>query len=274
MKQKLGELLIALLRSGPLKKADLIRAAADKTKATSQATYKALRLLRDKEIITMQRKTVSLSLIWLDDQLNTFKQAIEEYLTKARIETFLGLRPGGSVTFKFRTLRELDIFWVHTFLLTESQIPSDVPMYAIIPHDWFSYVRPSTDRVWARRLSGGRHQGIVVTHALPFDKRVSQERMAKGLEFMFNKNPLKLDERTYINVIHHWVFQATLDEKVNEFLVAWMRNHQEAAKNDRRQLDLLCDLPGAYRLKITHSSRLAEKLTKKIAKYFTFTLAK
>ena len=274
MKRTLEETLIAILQAGSLEKPDLIRNVSNATKTTPQAVYKALRSLKDKEIIIMQRKRVSLSLVWLDDQFNISKQALEKYTIQARTKTFLGLSSGRSATFKFRTLRELDIFWVHAFLLTESQVPSEIPMYVIIPHDWFSYVRPSTDRVWARRLKGGRNEGIIVTHTLPFDKQVSQKRTAKELEFMFNQNPLGLDERKYINIIGPWVFQATLDTKGNEMLVHWIKEHPRTIEGDRSQLDLLCDLPGKYQLKVTNSLKLAEKFVKKIRKYFTFTLAR
>lgn len=274
MKQTIQDTLIYLLRSGPWKKSDLIVAASEKTKTTPQGVYRALRKLRSKDVITTQRKVVSLSLSWIDEQLNTYKKTMKNYEEKARNNTFLKLKPGKSAMFKFHTLQELDTFWVDTFLLAELQTASNVPVYAVIPHDWFAYLRPSTNRAWARRLKSKRHQGIVLTHALPFDRQVSKEREAKELEFVFNQNPLKLDEQKYINIIGSWIFEATIDFKANSLLVNWMKNHSKIAKNDQSELDVLLKLPGNYQLKITNSFKRAKKIIKKIHSYFAFTLIK
>ncbi|MEK7662246.1 MAG: hypothetical protein AAB355_01970 [Patescibacteria group bacterium] len=265
--------IIETLESGPAGKADLIKGIGHKTGATAQGIYKALRKLKKEEVVTIHDKTISLSFIWIDGQISKYSKIAQTYQTPRRENYFLQLKSGEHITFKFRTLRELDLFWVHAFVLLEAQISKEIPMYAVVPHDWFSYARPSSDKVWTEKLEeSARPQGVVITHPAPLDKKVVIERESKSnfLEFVCGENPFKQDERKYVNIIGQWVFEARLDNAINLKLVEYINKDFRDGVIGGEILEKLLDLPGTNTLKISRSLQRAELLIRKIKKYFTF----
>lgn len=267
---KLQNTIIKLLQSGPLNTPELVFFAKQEAKTTQQGVYKALRKLRDAEIVTVHKKSVSLSLVWMDAELAKFREMTEAYQTRAQVYSFLRMKPGRRISFKYRTLRELHLFWVQVFLILESQSPATIPTYAITPHDWF-YMQTTLDQVWSRRLEqSGRRLGGVVTHATSFDRNVVRAREASYVEYMFNKNPFGFDERHYMNIIGSWAIEAFIDSKVNQKLVAFVRKHGRKLPSDSDELFAIMDLPGHHVLKISHAPKRVEKMTRKLKKYFTF----
>lgn len=239
---------------------------------TAQGVYKALRKLKREEVITVHGKMVSLSLIWIERQIAKYSGIAQTYQTARRENYFLQLHPGEHVAFKFKTLRELDLFWTHAFVLLEAQTKKELPMYAVVPHDWFSSLRPESDKIWSKKLrESARPQGVVITHPTKFDKGVVVERRSttKQLEFVLGENPFHQDEREYLNVIGQWIFAAKIDNAINRKLVAWINDGQSSSRGVEEFGKILGSI-GTHRLKIIHSPRRAETLSKKLKKYFTF----
>jgi len=265
--------IIGVLEAGPTEKADLIKETSHKTGVTAQGVYKSLRKLKKEEVVTIHNKIISLSLIWIEGQISRYSKIAQTYQTPGRENYFLQLKPGEHITLKFRTLRELDLFWAHVFILLEAQIPKKIPMYAVAPHDWFSYARPDSDKVWTERLEkSARPQGVVITHPAPLDKKVVIERKSKSklLEFVLGENPFKQDERKYINIIGQWVFEVQIDNTTNRKLVDYINKDLGKSAGREEALKKLLDFPGINTIKISHSPRRAELLIRRIKKFFTF----
>ena len=265
--------IIEALEPGPTGKADLIKGISHKTGVTAQGVYKSLRKLKKEEVVTIHNKMVSLSFIWIEGQISRYSKIAQTYQTPGRENYFLQLKPGEHITFKFRTLRELDLFWAHTFILLEAQVSKEIPMYAIVPHDWFSYARPDSDMVWTKKLEeSSRPQGVVITHPLSFDKEVviGRKSKSKSLEFVFNENPFGQDESKYVNVIGQWIFEAQINNTTNQKLISCIKNHPKDNKHIADELEKILDLTGTNTLKIFRSPRRVEAMTRKLKKYFTF----
>lgn len=267
---KIEDRIIKLLSSGPLETKDLVRLAKQEANATTQGAYKAIRKLRESEILTLHEKTAGLSIAWVEEELAEFQRMASAYRVRAKAYSFLHLKPGRHITFKFRTLREMHLFWVQAFLILETHCPISVPTYALSPHDWF-YMKTAADRVWERRLEqGGRRQGAIITHATPFDKKVIQGRHVKEVEFVFGKNPFAFTERQYMNMIEPWIIEAFIDPRVNQQLLALIRSYQGRLP-DKSELVAIENLPGNHLLRISRAPKRARRLISKIKRYFTFT---
>ncbi|OGZ07434.1 MAG: hypothetical protein A3D65_06360 [Candidatus Lloydbacteria bacterium RIFCSPHIGHO2_02_FULL_50_13] len=267
----LEETTIKLLEHGPRPKTALIAEIKQKTGATIQGIYKALRSLREAEVITLHNKIVSLSFVWITAQFKKYRMITEIYQTPGRAAYFLELKAGEHISFKFRTLRELDLFWTHAFLLLEPQIATATPVYSIIPHDWFTYARPASDQAWVEQLETRmRIQRVVITHSSPLDKKVLNGRKSKLLEFVLGKNPLHQDERTYLNILDPWIFEARIDKKTNALLLDWIRNNPDIASRKMADLENIFKRHGVSTLKISCNPRRAKLLTRKVQKYFVF----
>ena len=267
----LKDIIVNMLYLGPMEKAHIIENGCKQNSATPQGVYKALRLLRDREIIASHQKTVSLSLAWIEKEAHRLKTAEETYKARAHAQFLLKLRDGEHRTFRFRTLLDLHLFWVQAFFILESQIPPSVPTYAFAPHDWFYDLAPGSDEAWARRLRKSyRFQGATITHATAFDRRVIRERKVDKVEFVFNKNPLGLTYQQHLNLIGPWIIMAKLDKKVARLIDIFAQKHEKPSPATGEELSAILNTRGSHTLKITRSQKRADKIVRAVKNYFTF----
>ncbi len=262
----LEEKIIALLERGPQEK-ELILTELQKSDVSVQGIYKALRSLRGKEIVTIHGKNISLSLWWIDKELGRLNRMARMYQSTARTSSFLDLRPGEYVKLRFRTLRELELYWTQAFLLIEEELPLSLPTYSTAPHDWFYYARPENDALWLRRQKS-RLQRLVITHPLPLDRSVLRVRTKQKMEVLFDENPLKQNEEDYKNIIGRFIFETKLDTKVSAIFVSWMKEHPSATKQDISEIDSFLDMRGMFTLKISNAPKKAQKIILKLERHF------
>ena len=202
MKQgkNITEMIIEALEAGPKEKARLIKETCLSSGTTVQGVYKVLRELKQNEVITIHNGVVGFSIVWIEQQILKYSKIAQTYQIPTRESYFLQLKSGESIVFKFRTLRELELFWTHSFVLLGTQTAKETPMFAVVPHDWFSIARPGSDEIWTKRLGdGNRPQGVVITHPTELDKMTVFARKAKSssLEYVFGENPYRQNERRY-----------------------------------------------------------------------------
>jgi len=262
----LEEKIIALLENGSREKS-FILTELQKSNVSIQGIYKALRALKKKEIIVIHAKIISLSLWWIDKELGRLSRIARMYRSTTRASSFLDLRSGEYVKLRFRSLRELELYWTQAFLLIEEDLPPSLPAYSIIPHDWFYYARPKSDALWLNRQSG-RLQRLVITHPLPVDRSVLRVRTKQKMEVLFDENPLKQHEEDYKNIIGKFIFETKLDASVNTRFVSWMQKHPVVTKQDISETDSFLDMRGMFTLKISNAPKKIQKIVLKLERYF------
>jgi hypothetical protein len=267
MGQTLTERIVQLLEKSPLPKKKLIQAILSEKSVTIQAIYKALRSLDETEIITQKNDSVSLSLLWIEKELTRWDTVSQNYHATSRAHAFMNLREGESLKLKFKNLRELELYWTQAFVYLEKTVSKNLPVYSIIPHDWFYSARPETDTLWIDK-SGSRTQRIVLTHPLTYDRLVSKKRSAKGAEVMIDANPLKQKESQYFNTLGQWLFEVSFDTKVNESLVSWLKQQDTLQQNLDEPIRNILSEKGQFTLKISASSKRTNVIQKKLQKYF------
>ncbi len=265
--------IISKLSSGPRKVSDIVFEVSLEKRTTVQGVYKALRILRKEEVITIHRRTVSLSIIWIMEQIETLEKTAKAY----ELNTYLQELQAGNrrhLQFTFTTLRELDIFWTHSFLVVQETIPITHISYVIAPHDWFMYSHTSTDNAWIKKhVKKRRVSRHILTHILPLDKKVTKERIkmfGKDFEYVFNENPLKQKENEYYNIIDSWIFYAIFDSKINKRLSSFIEKHQTLSftKADKEEIESIMNERGTFTLTISKSEKKSSAIKKKILKYF------
>lgn len=257
--------ILETLNDGPVSKEELQERVTKETLCTRQGYHKALRSLRANESVTVHGDQVSLSYIWIQKQAELLARVEEAYQVPAYRSYFGELQEGQTNTYTFKTLDELELFWTHVIIVLVENALRDETIIAITPHDWFELLRPHTSDLWDERFSHIPHC-VVNTHATSAEKKFADHKKLKNIEYMFNANPLKQEENTYITVIGNYVFEATFDDKA----VAYIK---KAMSTGEKELPEAClHEKGKYKLKVQHSPKKALAIKKKIAKYFTTTL--
>jgi hypothetical protein len=204
MKKDLRNSIIDRLLPGSQTTGTLIINITNETGASVQGVYKALRDLKRADIVTIHNKMVSLSLIWIAKEKSKLSFAEYSYHAGKDIEHKLS-KEGNKLTFSFKTLSDLDLFWTHAYTIFAKKTSTAHPRYMIIPHDFFLYARTETDSFWMKEnITENVITRLVVTHTLPIDKIAVKTRAGfknHPFEYMFADNPLNQKSNINYNIL-------------------------------------------------------------------------
>lgn len=275
MRKSLNEEIIHCLSFGPKRISSLVAEVATNNKTTIQGVYKALRILKNTETVTIHKKIVSLSIIWVEGKIKELQKISDAYKANDYIKE-LQLGNKKSLKFKFSTFYELDLFWTHLFIVTEGAVPTTSPIYMIIPHDWFLYLRSSSDTAWVNKLAQTKRPSkMIITHAFNLDKKIAAHRkkkLGKLFEYCFNLNPLKQSEEEYYNIVGPWVFVAKIDKTVSRLISNFLKKSAgDFNEKDLQFLDSVIKMRGNFTLTVSYSERKASSLIHKTKNIFTTT---
>lgn len=258
--------IIKELQAGPSPKGAAIERVMETDKVTIQAVYKELRKLVSDEVVIDKQKKLSLTLTYIEHQNKEWRRVLEKYTHQVSFDDFLQLPKGKSLSFAFSNIVDLDLFWTQAFVVLERILPSEVPRYSIIPHDWFTYARPSTDEVWTGNKDALRR--MVITHPAPVDFEIARYRRKEGYEFTGGENPLKLTEAEYITLVSDWVFEVEFDKKVSKELNEYIWSLKKVEEVNPDKMDELMKTKGTFKLKLSNNPKKATEHANKVKKYF------
>lgn len=260
------ESIIAELKDGVRRKSQVIDNVMERERVTMQAVYKELRKLVADEIVIDKQKKLSLTLTYIEHENKKWRRIKEHYTNQASLDDLLQLAKGKSQTFTFTNIVDLDLFWTQSFVMLERILPSDIPRYSIVPHDWFTYARPSTDAVWTGNRDALRR--MVITHPAEVDFEIARQRRAEGYQFTGGENPLKLSEREYITLVSDWVFEVEFDKAVAKELNEYIRSLKKVSEVNPAKMDELMKMKGTFKLKLSNNPKKATEYSNKVKKYF------
>jgi DNA-binding transcriptional regulator YhcF (GntR family) len=268
--------LIQKLLPGPQFIPDIVEELSELLNVTPQGVYKALRALRQAEVVSVHNKHASLSLIWISKEKEKMIFAENAYRSVPYIEELLkGSKKHNSWT--FHTLNELDLFWTHTYTLCMEQVDVKIPTYSIQPHDWYSYVRTETDSYWVEKhCESGRLSRTLLTHSGELDRvvmRMRKQSLGSLFEYTLNENPLKQKNTVYYNIIGPYLFTVIFDVKVADMLEEFISCYSTLplTKDGQEKINAIVREKGNFKLTISYSEKKTSEMEKKVKKYFEFS---
>ncbi len=273
MQKNLSDVIIEKLATGTKPVGALVQVVATEQGVTIQGVYKALRFLKSEEVITVYNKQASLSLIWLDTKQRRLARMTELYVQEQHLAESIA-RKRARMKYTFKTLRELDHFWVHSFAVLSIGTPISEYSYSIHPHDWYYYSELDSDAFWINRhKESKRPSRVVLTHGAGLDLIVMRKRkneLGDLFAFTVGENPLKQDIMTHYNVIGSFVFTAILASDVAEHLDQFVvsRKNLPLSMIEKKVLQEIIDREGKFTLMIERSDTRAQTLRQSVLKYF------
>lgn len=271
-KKQIKELILHELSYGPMSTKLLIFRVRKISNSTIQGVYKTIRHLRKKEVIVLHNKNISISSIWLEHEAEKIKRTQNTYLIKNKFFDKDNVSDQ-SISFVYKTINELDLFWVHSFLSLEEECDRNAVSIAIAPHDWFSYARKETDDVWMKKHNIKNIESwVIITHPSEVDKKIIKQRRAisgKNFKWLFD-NPLKQKENIYYNIIGDYIFKVTLDGKIAHELNSFIKENKTIpiSSNKETELKKIVSKKGKFKIQIIKSKDKSSKIKNKIKKYF------
>ncbi len=144
--KSIESLITKLLMEKPFYSAELIKKVQEvRNNTPKQSVYLALKKLKQKEIITIAGKIISLHQVWLERMRKMFEQSQNNYAYDSTSANFLKLRERESITYQFNNSLSLDIFWAHAFMFLLSNMAKEKNILLYNPHEWFLISRNESE---------------------------------------------------------------------------------------------------------------------------------
>ncbi len=261
--QKLEDIILDELKSGPKKMSYLV-IAADKRRpgTTKQGVYATLRSLRSGEKVVTHRGFASLSNLWLSRMIDFFSIARRNYLNgKAKDESFLNLADGEKAAYFFRDPVQTDAFWSHAFTVLNDVVSPDKPLYLYNPHEWFILARADNESEIVRAvIARGRKYAMTIGQRTPLDSLTAKKISALGAECRLASAPIFPKENYYFNIFGDFLIEAYLDKKITEAIGRFFKTNPVWNETARKTLASIVSARGRSKLVISRNARKAARL--------------
>ncbi len=236
---------------------------------TKQGVYAALRVLQKQEIVLTHRGTASLNSVWLE--------RLQEYCTIAQHNYYSATTGGGHVTqlnegekiqYIFRNPVTADAFWNHAIILLMETHPTVDPFVAYDPHTWFFIAHPENERtVRDYTVAHGRRYLIVSAAHTPLDRVVRSEFNATTSQYHIVTKPL-FPMHYYLNIIGDFLIEVWFDDAVVERMEQLYQDTKTLTAPVQATFRSTMEQRGRMKLVISHDKNKAQRLKKKLLKYF------
>ncbi len=266
-KPKINELIVSLLSRGPVDSLELLQQAQSQLKLSKQGFYKALRELLVDEVVTKHKQTVLLNTIWIN-KLDSFVGDVQKhYLAKAQ-EQFLSLSEGDSMTFKFKSILDLDIMWMHYFYMLAKQVDSPILFYSY--HEFWSLFRSDLQtQMYEWIQANNKKTYYIIGNKNPMDIETTKPHKQYGIEIAYEDKP-SFSPNTGITVIGDYIFNTIIDNTTTHAIDTLYTKYQTWEPAVEIELKEIIDRMRRSKVVIERNKKKAEQLRKKLMKYFVF----
>lgn len=266
-KRKVDETIVRLLAEGPVDSLVLLQKAQEEITVTKQGFYRALRELLKDEVVTKHKQTVLLNTVWLNKLQNFVTDVDTNYLAKASEQVF-SLSEGDSMTFKFKSVLDLDMLWMHYFYMLAKQ--SDTPILFNSHHEFWSLFRSDMQsQMYAWIKANNKKTYYVIGSKTLMDIETTKPHKQYGLEIAYEDKP-STNPNTGITVMGDYIFNTVLDNTTTKAIDELYRKYQKWEPAVEKELQEIIGRIRRSKVVIERNHKKAELLRKKLMKYFVF----
>ncbi len=268
---KIEDLILQVLENGEENTKSLIeKIRISRPNTSKQAIYKALKKMRQDEIIVQTREQAALSDVWLKKLMDFIERAQLNYKTTVNPGiNFLNLKQGEKMTYTFKTFEATDMFWAHAFGVLSEVMPESVPLYLYNPHEWFLLARPDSEVFLFEGLKKtGKQLFVMAGNKDPLDLYAAKYFDGKTLQYYATDNSPFPKSNYYVNVFGDFLIEVWLDEKTTEAIDAFYKNTKMLDEEAKRNLLEIIARKGRNKLVINRNKRKADKIRNIFKRYF------
>lgn len=264
----LDEIIIDCLKNGEKESPSLLyEVQVIRTHITKQGFYAALRKLRSEEIVTIRKKTVALNTSWIRDLQSLAETMSLVYLGKNASFDLLSLNDKESASFVFSTTIALDVFWGHSQNIFFYNTSADTPIYCYDPHYWIYVARKEIEQKLLDDITKNNRQFlIVVGGATPLDRVIKKD--FNDLHVQYHIEKLYKKDNYYFTVIGDYITEVFMNEHTTKRLEELYLKYTTVCPELLAEFQKLLTDKRKHRIKISRNAFKAEKMKKKLRKYF------
>lgn len=261
--KQLNEIIVECLLGGEGVEGKEICAYVKKQKpiVSKQAIYFALRKLIGELVVFKVDKKYMVNRFWKEKMLNLFQQGKQNLLLSA-------LSEGSVLSYRFSNLSLGYFYWAHVLNDLLRIVPKGSDVLLLGQHHWFIMRDGEVERETLRGLLEGGNAvysfaagdgalDVVTKKILDFD----------WLQMVIGQRNLVPMEQ-YFSVMNDYIIKLSLTEETASAIESFYQVNDEVTKESRMLFAELMNDSAPVRMKIIRNATKAEKLQKKVMKYF------
>jgi hypothetical protein len=269
--------IVEELSNGPLPVAVLIKKVQERRHGmTVQGVYKALRALRQEDIVFLSRKQAMLNVRWLQE-LDRFVAKTEFAYKDPSTNSghFLDMHDGDKIVYSFRNPVQIDAFWNHVLYVLFDTIPHLDRWYAYSSHCWFLIGRRKEELALRDYMTGhGIRYLFTVGHRTALDHAITRDFDGTKAQYHMLATPLFKERQNnlgiVLNVVGDYVIEAQYDKQTTKRIEQFYASHTHITLESTAELERIVSAPVTIKLTITRKAAKAQKLAKLFEKHFYF----
>lgn len=267
----LEDYIVQRIGTGPILITDLIDECLQKELvSTKQAVYAAVRRLSAALVVVRHNQRLSLHSDWLT-KLNRFSLIAQYhyYDEQQGAGQFANMEDGERIQFQFNSSASADIFWAHALQVLNMIVPSAEPFYGYDPHCWFFLVHHEQESALRDNFNAkGRQYLISVDAADYLDKHIRSEFDNEMSQYYISPKSL-FDKRSYyVNVLGDFLVEAYFDEQIAQRIDELYKEEDTFDQIVEQKLRAIVQDRGKTRLVVSRNQKKAERIRKKLSKFF------
>lgn len=268
---RIAQQIIVALAGGSKNSAALVALVARNENCSIQSVYAVLRKLREQSVVLLHKRTLTLNVVWIEEQSELLRKAQATYLENSDSGSFsIGtLEEGDRVTYQFKNPVLLDEMWGHAFILLLERTHKDVPVMIYNPHSWFPIVRHASEKtIFQSLFDNGFRAYFSFNGKGELDREICKKfiepighSFSAGVELGFRKGK-------YVNVLGDYVIEVELDDTVAEEIDKYFTKYQTLEEAVVKELQEIVSKKGLNKLILTRNTKKAQRLRSRLAKDF------
>jgi hypothetical protein len=256
-------LISILARSGgACKTINIVHSYQSKRKNTpKQTVYRALGLMKKKEIITTAKGITTINTIWI----GRIKSLIDQLESNALFAEF-----PRKLSLSFPSLWSAAPVLAHYANILISQSSREQPIIWINPHQWFYCARDwSEEQLIESIVSSGHSLLQCIIHRSSIATQL--------LKTKFNHSPAvrgsyidtkPSEQNTYLAIIGEYVVTTVFSDSLNAKLDHWFKTYAQTTDENREELRSLIKENHTVKITFKHDPKTAQQYQKRVQKFF------
>ncbi len=264
IENRLENRIIEKLSRGSIFSPDLISQISKQHDVTEQGVYKALSFLLDNEIVTKNKKLLSLNTLWIE-KLKNFTNSVSETYSIDDFNDFLLLDDKERLTYHFKNTTKLDIHWMHIVLLMLKRF-KDSPFVIYNPHCWFMMERPHTESVFFEWINKNKRSTFfLIGGNARLDKLVKKQLSTEYVKIELDTDN-KFPKDKYVAIIGDYIIYSSYGANFNKKIDTFFSAHAELDQNTIGGFKNTLQRDSEPKIVIERNRSKAIKLSKQITK--------
>jgi len=170
-------------------------------KLTVQGWYKALRRLIAQEVLIKTGKTYSLNTRWIRSVMRWSERAERSHLTHPPLPTIRLPRGRERVTYHFKNLLEMDVFWGHLLVYIAAHAKKPRVLYAYNPHFWFYLAHEQAEQEYNKGMNDFGVQTMLLIGSKSFLDRWNSQFFDRSIRHWLHPVPLFANVKNAFNYL-------------------------------------------------------------------------